>query len=262
MICHSKARQQDLPIHETSDKSANAQSQGDWDRAVNKAAWVSLCAKLEVAAPPPLFSLLVFCQMFSTRCLSFLGRKPLLHLPYLNQFWQSRRTLSMMRILSVEIPTSVNPRSAKSPMLVRSLSNISLLRPKVERCQSLSRIRSGNSLLLTNMLTSRISMSLLTLIIALRMRQRTSGTHSHYWRGTPSALGALFLWKLNGCDCMMSGSVVFFISTHIGTLHCTGWSDLRNRYSVSDDPSSWGPVNPQINLYLPSNIQIPEIPDA
>ena len=49
---------------------------------------------------------------------------------------------------------------------------------------------------------------------------------------------------------------------HIGTLHCTGWSDLRNGYSVSDDPSSRGPVNPRINLYLARHIQMPQIPDA
>ena len=50
-IRRSKARQRDSPIHEPSDESANAQSQGDRDRAVDEAAWASLRAKLEVAAP-------------------------------------------------------------------------------------------------------------------------------------------------------------------------------------------------------------------
>ena len=39
-------------------------------------------------------------------------------------------------------------------------------------------------------------------------------------------------------------------SLQVGTLHCTGQSDSRNAYSVADDPSSRGPVNPRINLYL------------
>ena len=50
-IRRSKARQQDSPLHDPSDESANTQSQGDRDRAVDEATWASLCAKLEVAAP-------------------------------------------------------------------------------------------------------------------------------------------------------------------------------------------------------------------
>ena len=39
-------------------------------------------------------------------------------------------------------------------------------------------------------------------------------------------------------------------TAHIGTLHCTGRSDSRNAYSVADDPSSRGPVNPRISFYI------------
>ena len=40
------------------------------------------------------------------------------------------------------------------------------------------------------------------------------------------------------------------VMCHIGTLHCTGRSDSRNAYSVADDPSSRGPVNPRISFYI------------
>ena len=50
-IRRSKARQQDSPPRELSDESANPQSQEERDKAVDEAAWASLRAKLEVAAP-------------------------------------------------------------------------------------------------------------------------------------------------------------------------------------------------------------------
>jgi hypothetical protein len=40
------------------------------------------------------------------------------------------------------------------------------------------------------------------------------------------------------------------IENQVGTLHCTGWSDSQNPYSVPDDPSSRGPVNPRVLYHI------------
>ena len=37
---------------------------------------------------------------------------------------------------------------------------------------------------------------------------------------------------------------------HIGSLHCIGSSDSRNAYTVSDHPSSQGPLNPRIRYQI------------
>ena len=40
---------------------------------------------------------------------------------------------------------------------------------------------------------------------------------------------------------------------HIGSLHCIGSSDSRNAYTVSDHPSSRGPLNPRIRYQMRNN---------
>ena len=45
---------------------------------------------------------------------------------------------------------------------------------------------------------------------------------------------------------------------HIGSLHCIRSSDSRNAYTVSDHPSSWGPLNLQIR-YQMRNTALPVI---
>src|SRR6202522_2938350 len=39
----------------------------------------------------------------------------------------------------------------------------------------------------------------------------------------------------------------------VGALHCTGPSDSRNEYSVSDHPSSRGPTNPRMGYQIGKN---------
>ena len=41
--------------------------------------------------------------------------------------------------------------------------------------------------------------------------------------------------------------------SQVGTLHCIGSSDSRNEYTVSDHPSSRGPLNPRIRYQIWNN---------
>ena len=47
--------------------------------------------------------------------------------------------------------------------------------------------------------------------------------------------------------------IVLLSSFHIGSLHCIGSSNSRNEYTVSDHPSSRGPLNPWIHYQMRNN---------
>ena len=46
---------------------------------------------------------------------------------------------------------------------------------------------------------------------------------------------------------------VLWVHPQVGTLHCTGSSDSRNEYTVSDHPSSRGPLNLRIRYQMRNN---------
>ena len=81
------------------------------------------------------FSLLVFRRTFSTRCSSFLDRKPPLHPPFLNQFWWLHLTS-----LTTRIP-SLGKEVLPLPLLSQLFSQVSA----TSSSSSGSKRRSSNS---------------------------------------------------------------------------------------------------------------------
>ena len=68
--------------------------------------------------------------------------------------------------------------------------------------------------------------------------------HEYMYRGEELIEMSLFSFMLDTYDAKAEHI------GQVGTLHCTGRSDSRNAYSVADDPSSRGPVNPRISFYI------------